>query len=574
MPAPEKTAPAPIVERPARFRAPDLRRAREFVMQSLRSRLARFREDKAGAVAILFAITIMPMLFAGAMTIEYTNTLLQRDKVQNAADALLLRAATSPITSPLNPKYVTPGHTPEQTRSMWEGRMMTQFKNAFKAVGVNEVGTGTIPVIKYDDDAKTITLKYSLLTESLFPKILRPDEVSSITSMERSYIYSQVKVSSDVPIEIALVFDISSSMNRPGKFTTAVAQAKTFISDMMSSPGTTMAIVPFGDRVAVDRLNTQQNYYNPPYVPTETDWVQEGYNKFGLTRDGEKQDINSVQWPIQGAWAILKAREDFAAKHPDLKNWPLMEELSFCPELPSSLMTIDDTPQSSYVAWLHRYDTVSSGWAIALTGSRLQLPCPDRRAIMQPLTESADDLKAKMDMLVPWDGGTRIDHGLLWGWYNVSPKWQKRFDPDLSVDSPGYIFNRSRASNRPAADAKKYIVMFTDGENYPSADYFRCLKAKDIDPKIFCQNQTREAPDKPPYVPSPSLLDMETLALCTRIKNAGIQIYYVQYQTNSTALNSCASSSNHFFNAADSDQLLKTFRKIRDGIKSTIHLSQ
>jgi hypothetical protein len=46
------------------------------------------------------------------------------------------------------------------------------------------------------------------------------------------------------------------------KFTMAVTHAKAFISDMMgsaetvSSTGVTMAIVPFGDRVAVDTLNS------------------------------------------------------------------------------------------------------------------------------------------------------------------------------------------------------------------------------------------------------------------------------------------------------------------------------
>jgi hypothetical protein len=116
--------------------------------------------------------------------------------------------------------------------------------------------------------------------------------------------------------------------------------------------------------------------------------------------------------------------------------------------------------------------------------------------------------------------------------------------------------------------------MFTDGENTRSPDYYRCKLRSAMDPSVFCENDIDQPPppDNPSYVPTLPELNSETLALCGKIKAAGIEIFYVQYQVTSAALNGCASSSAHLFNAADGNQLSETFAKIRDKIRSGVHL--
>jgi hypothetical protein len=395
--------------------------------------------------------------------------------------------------------------------------------------------------------------------------------------MKNFLITTQARVGSELPIEIALVFDVTGSMNRPGKWTSAVAQAKTFVSDMMKSPATTMAIVPFGDRVPVDRLSswTGPGWWNPNSWPK----IDPGYNWYGQVRAGEKQDIKSLQWPIQSGSTNWLAKSALEAALPGIKVLDGNED-TFCPELPGAISTLDDTPPAFFVAWLGRYDTDLASWVVPRTGGyRAPLPCPDRRFVMQPLTDSEADLQAKIDMLVPWDLGTRIDHGLLWGWYNLSPKWRGRFN--AKIERPGalpsgsqdnFTFNTSQASQRPTATAKKALVMFTDGENTRSPDYYRCKLKSVSDPNVFCENEKDRPPDSPSYVPTLAELNGETLALCSKIKAAGIEIFYVQYQVTSTALNGCATDSAHLFNAADGNQLSETFAKIRDKIRSGVHL--
>jgi hypothetical protein len=150
-----------------------------------------------------------------------------------------------------------------------------------------------------------------------------------------------------------------------------------------------------------------------------------GFHWFGRIREGEKHNIKSLQYPSQ-----MPVNAAAAVEWRKLVNVFDTTEKTFCPELPGPVSTLDDTPQDHYVAWLERADTT-----VRLTDPTdpaknylFPLPCPDRDHVMLPLSASKDELLAKMDKLKPWDQGTRIDQGLLWGWYNLSPKWRNRFN--------------------------------------------------------------------------------------------------------------------------------------------------
>ena len=549
-------------------------------MQALQSRLARFRDDCRATFSAIFAVSLLPLAFAAAFAIEHTHTLMLRDKVQSIADALVIRSAAAPSTSRLSPEFDWNGRygkAPASNLQQWQQFMSGQFYSSLtdeKLPLWN--GLPGLPEFGYDKDTKTVSLSYLFMTKPLFGKLFTPNLNASF-HFKNFMIRTQARLGSEQPVEIALVFDVTGSMNRPGKWTSAVAQAKTFVTDMMKSPATTMAIVPFGDRVPVDRLNS----WSPPYNTNSWPKIARSYNWYGQVRAGEKQDIKSLQWPIQSGSANWMAKSALETALPGIKVLSGLED-TFCPELPDAISTLDDTPPAFFVAWLGRYDTDLASWVVPRTGGyRAPLPCPDRRFVMQPLTDSEADLQAKIDMLVPWDLGTRIDHGLLWGWYNLSPKWRGRFN--AKIEQPGalpsgtldnFTFNTSQASQRPTATAKKALVMFTDGENTRSPDYYRCKLRSAMDPSVFCENDIDQPPppDNPSYVPTLPELNSETLALCSKIKAAGIEIFYVQYQVTSAALNGCASSSAHLFNAADGNQLSETFGKIRDKIRSQVHL--
>jgi hypothetical protein len=59
-------------------------------------------------------------------------------------------------------------------------------------------------------------------------------------------------------------------------------------------------------------------------------------------------------------------------------------------------------------------------------------------------------------------------------------------------------------------------------------------------------------------------------ALCAAIKSAGIIIYTIQFRDvssdNATRLRNCATTPNHYFHAADAQQLQQAFDAIGSGI--------
>jgi hypothetical protein len=130
-------------------------------------------------------------------------------------------------------------------------------------------------------------------------------------------------------------------------------------------------------------------------------------------------------------------------------------------------------------------------------------------------------------------GRTYMAPGLMWGWRTLSPT------------AP---FNDGSPKTGPAR-ARKVLVLMSDGGNTVSANA--------------------------PFHSDRNIADADatTEAVCTNIKNDGVEIYTVAFEvTNNSSLDllrRCASSPNtHFFNAVDSNQLLAAFQRIGAALAS------
>lgn len=136
-------------------------------------------------------------------------------------------------------------------------------------------------------------------------------------------------------------------------------------------------------------------------------------------------------------------------------------------------------------------------------------------------------------------GCTRINVGLMWGWFTLSPKWVGLWDagqPNLP------------AQPNPLLD--KVMVLMTDGQNTV-------------------------------YVGAPghSNDNNSTALLCTSIKAQGITLYTVgfgqSFNLNEELLRNCATSPSHYWLAPTAADLRTAFRQIADDIVfSTIRLSK
>jgi hypothetical protein len=152
--------------------------------------------------------------------------------------------------------------------------------------------------------------------------------------------------------------------------------------------------------------------------------------------------------------------------------------------------------------------------------------CPT--ATIMPLTNSVTGLKSHIETFSA--GGWTAGHiGLAWGWNTISPKWSSVFSGSMAPGSYGdtrYV---------------KAILLMTDG--------------------LFNTSYTAGTSDAEQTAESHA----RTVALCDAIKAEGVTIYSVAYDTDPTAealLQSCASSSTHFYAAGSESELRASFKKI------------
>lgn len=149
--------------------------------------------------------------------------------------------------------------------------------------------------------------------------------------------------------------------------------------------------------------------------------------------------------------------------------------------------------------------------------------CPGPRAL--GLTAEKSVISARIQTLEA-QAGTSTQVGMVWGWRMLSPRWRGlRGDPAMpldSADSPG-----------------KYVIIMTDGENFPW---------ESDDPEL-----------------STDAADERLLRECTAMKAEGITIFTVAFDMGATLASlytQCASQPDYHFDVQANADLIETFEKL------------
>ncbi|HEX8900481.1 VWA domain-containing protein [Vitreimonas sp.] len=190
-----------------------------------------------------------------------------------------------------------------------------------------------------------------------------------------------------------------------------------------------------------------------------------------------------------------------------------------------------------------------------------------------PLTTDRDTVVNAIRAMRHWNGGgTNQAEGLAWGW---------------RVLSPTAPFTEGRPYNDPNDPVRKVIVMMTDGENTSlnnNNDAFQSDYSSYGFRRVWTDYQDDTTPSAgQPGIPavwrrtgitgSSSMVahinDREE-ALCEAIKATGIVIYTIQFRDSSAdneeRLMNCATSPDHFYQAANAQELQSAFDAIGSGI--------
>jgi hypothetical protein len=155
-------------------------------------------------------------------------------------------------------------------------------------------------------------------------------------------------------------------------------------------------------------------------------------------------------------------------------------------------------------------------------------------------------------------GDTEINQGLIWAWNLLSPRWQGQWGGTMNQNGLPLAYN--------TVGMAKAVVLLTDGENTidnSSHGAYWFLGSG----RTGSTNSTTAVTD----------LNNKTLAICTAMKNVGINIYTIALGTDTTTtslalLQSCANP-NFYFNSPSTTTLQGIFNTIGDSL-SNLRVSQ
>jgi hypothetical protein len=162
-----------------------------------------------------------------------------------------------------------------------------------------------------------------------------------------------------------------------------------------------------------------------------------------------------------------------------------------------------------------------------------------------PLSSDYDEVSSAISRLEP-TGLTAGHVGVAWGWYMLSPEWA----PLLTAAEP--------AAYHPTT--RKVVIFLTDGQNNGTAHSIYGVRS-------LGHNSPTNPNPKPDTAANDASPNTQQLALCENMKQANVEIFTVGFGLwNGPALElleTCATSSNHFYKAEDSESLYQVFDSIR-----------
>lgn len=500
-----------------------------------RKSIHRFRRARSGSVAIIFSLSVIPLLLGVGAAVDYSNALRIRAKLQTAVDSAALAAAmTQPSPTDVN-FWNNAFNSAVDTCGGWGGANVNLWAFFSCVNAAYDELTRTGP-------AKEAAKRYVKTQMASVPNIDEPVVTVTMDTNSVVNVYASTKQNTLVmkafgkdavtvgakaeamrgsgKLEVALVLDTTGSMSG-AKLTTLKSAATQLVYDIYALPQAMsrvkISLVPFAKYVNIGTAqkgaawlsgsedlpvavpahcdNTYPNRtYNDPY------WVNKVcYN------DGSPYDCSYM------AYATIVDGAAVQVCYPDTVRtdrwYGCVGSRAYPLDLSADVNASNPVPAFRETTCSQQLVRLTSSYWNVISG-------------ISTLTAS---------------GETYIPAGLLWGWRTLSP--------NLPFAD----------GNATSEDLQKIIVMMTDGMNTLSPSY--------------PQHDGTDA----------ATANTLTAQTCANIKAEGIRIYSVAFSvtdpTIKNVLRSCASSPDNFYDAATTSDLTDAFTRIGKMI-SAVRLSK
>ncbi len=357
------------------------------IFDRLRTAARRFAGADQGNIAVIFALAAVPIITLVGAAIDYSRANSARSSMQAALDSTALmvakdltdgRISTSDVTTAAR-KYFAALYTNPDAQSVTINASYTQNTGNGSTIKVDGSGSVNTEFLKF---ASLDTLGFNLSSTSLW---------------------------GTVRMRVALVLDVTGSMQNDGKMAALKPAAKALIDQLAAlakNPGDVyISLVPFAKEV-----NAGPGNYNQPWINwSEWDAVNgtcsnTSYkNSSSCTAAGKTWKTNN-----HTTWngCVTDRDQDY-------------DTLNTTPTINTSL------PSTRFYA--DQYDA-----------------CPPQ---LMPLTYDFAALKNKVNSLVP-NGGTNQPIGIAWGWQSLT----QGAPLNAPAEDPNYTY-------------QKVLIVMSDGLN-------------------------------------------------------------------------------------------------------------
>ncbi len=477
----------------------------------------RFLSDRSGNFAIAMSVLSIPILLSVGFGVDYSRLLAAHTRLQGIADTTALALAAS-------------GEKDEAKLEQMAEDFISGNMDApqFKEITIASLDTG--------DNAIDIDLSSQIDTYFMGLANYRTLDVDASALAERAVTGS---------VEVALVLDNTYSMaETDSKGVTKLAALKTaansLITTLMSNPDADVKIglVPYADYV-----NVGTGYRNKSWLSVPAD-----YTVAAVPESGCRMETVTVQ----GACTAYGPQYDCSTYVDGVRKPKTCKDCT---------ARKPDTTKEQKKCDVNAKAAVNYKWYGCIgsrkTGTyRLDDTVPTvtypgyvdtSQKCLNPIVTLSDDEKALKTAITgmvynlgSYEPYTYIPAGLIWGVNVLSPTEPLNEAYDVENKEP-----------------RKALLLMTDGENT------RRFQASDGKHVAFDSNATKAADQL-------KVVNSETLSICTYAKSKKIEVYSVAFMVDDAAaktmLQSCATDSDHYFDASDPDKLVAAFTGIAQSL--------
>jgi Flp pilus assembly protein TadG len=480
-----------------------------------------FVEDRRGAVAMIFALAIIPLMLGAGVAIDYSRAQVVKNRLGLALDATALAVGSSELTD----------------AAAIEQLAQDYFKANYPASELGVPGNLNLTVT-----SKTVTI---IATADLPTTIMRIAGINDLT------VNASVEVTRETNrLEVVMVLDNTGSMNFSGKLDalkTAAADLVNILSAEQPNPDMLkFALVPFSASVNVGSqyrdsgwidINKENSLHGVQFAGSEN--VFTIYNK--LTNKSWNGCVEARPAPLDTLDTPPTTGDTlwvpyFAPDEPDNSAAWANGYWSY----PNNYLH-DNVPDPADNNLVMRQQKKNKYDNKSVSGDGPHYNC--KNAPITPLTNDRATILSSISNMIA-GGYTLIPIGLAWGWRVISPDLP--FTQGASYDDK---------------QTKKAIILLTDGLNDIGA---RNNHNKSRYNGYGFVEQGRLGTTSASAAQAE--LDNKVAVLCENVKGKNITIYTITFQLSSsstqTLFRNCATSPDKYFNSPDNATLQTAFKAI------------